>query len=126
MLSCLPHRVNSLHSHAGELLFKQGLKADLQTGALPMESTSSGDIYRKHFCFLISAPTVSTLAPFLGSPPVSASLVAHVLLGCPRGPHCLSWPLPRHLCVAWLQIIHSAAELFAASFGKAAAKLWEQ
>lgn len=81
---------------------EQGLKADLQTAALPMESASSGDTQRKLLCFLISAPllpipTVSTLAPFLVSPPTSSNLVAHGLMGCPRCPNCLSWPLPRHL-----------------------------
>lgn len=83
-------------------LQEQGLKADLQTAALPMESASSGDTQRKLLCFLISAPllpipTVSTLAPFLVSPPTSSNLVAHGLMGCPRCPNCLSWPLPRHL-----------------------------
>lgn len=40
--------VNSLHCHAGEFcLQEQGLKADLQTAALPMEYRTPGDIYRK-------------------------------------------------------------------------------
>lgn len=82
------------------------------------------------FCYLISVllppmPIVSTLAPGLASACTSPSLVTHRLTGCPRPPNCLNYPLERLLRAGFASDPSAAAELFAASFGKAKARLWE-
>lgn len=82
------------------------------------------------FCYLIPVllppvPIVSTLAPGLVSPCTSPSLVTHMLTVCPRPPNCLNYPLKRLLHAGFASDQSSAAELFAASFGKAKARFWE-
>lgn len=63
-----------------ESFYTQGFKVNLQTAALPMESSSSGDIYGK-LCFLICAPT-PTSSIRISSFCSTSSLISQS--GCPR------------------------------------------
>lgn len=117
MPSSLPHTVNSLHCHMGEILLTR------MTQDWPGNSCCC-------FCricelrsqfwntFMVSKSTL------LASPCRSLSLVTHRLMGGSRLCNHLHCPFTRFLlALALVQIIHSGPELFAASFCKAKAEL---